>query len=183
MRLFIAAAALAAFAVPAAASFDGATIDLQYYFPDLGSPFSTFEQFVVGAGVESTFFPDDDPRTNLDFGGTNLYITYNSASNWTFADFNGFVFADTTNTLDTIVGVSVNAATNMVGFDASRVSFTGDTVAVNWNGLSFNEQTIVSLDFRFGDAAIPEPATWAMMILGFGLVGAAARRRTAIVAA
>lgn len=26
-------------------------------------------------------------------------------------------------------------------------------------------------------AAVPEPATWAMMILGFGLVGAAARRR------
>lgn len=26
-------------------------------------------------------------------------------------------------------------------------------------------------------AAVPEPATWAMMIFGFGLVGAAMRRR------
>ena len=26
--------------------------------------------------------------------------------------------------------------------------------------------------------AVPEPATWAMMIGGFGLIGAAARRRT-----
>jgi hypothetical protein len=30
-------------------------------------------------------------------------------------------------------------------------------------------------------AAVPEPATWAMMIMGFGLVGAAMRRRTATV--
>lgn len=29
---------------------------------------------------------------------------------------------------------------------------------------------------------VPEPATWAMLIMGFGLVGAAARRRTAAVA-
>jgi hypothetical protein len=31
--------------------------------------------------------------------------------------------------------------------------------------------------------AVPEPATWAMMILGFGVVGATARRRRRIVAA
>jgi hypothetical protein len=35
--------------------------------------------------------------------------------------------------------------------------------------------------FRWdGAGGVPEPATWAMMILGFGLVGAAARRRTTI---
>jgi hypothetical protein len=27
---------------------------------------------------------------------------------------------------------------------------------------------------------VPEPATWAMLIIGFGLVGAAARRRKAM---
>ncbi|QMW23663.1 PEPxxWA-CTERM sorting domain-containing protein [Sandaracinobacteroides saxicola] len=31
-------------------------------------------------------------------------------------------------------------------------------------------------------AAVPEPATWAMMIAGFGLVGFAARRRAAVAA-
>jgi hypothetical protein len=36
------------------------------------------------------------------------------------------------------------------------------------------ELTITSL----GTAAVPEPAAWALMIAGFGLVGAAARRRT-----
>lgn len=33
------------------------------------------------------------------------------------------------------------------------------------------------------EGAIPEPATWALMIAGFGLVGFAARRRKAIAAA
>lgn len=33
-----------------------------------------------------------------------------------------------------------------------------------------------------GDGRVPEPATWAMMIAGFGLVGFAARRRTAAIA-
>jgi len=33
------------------------------------------------------------------------------------------------------------------------------------------------VDLRSTAGAIPEPATWAMLITGFGLVGAAARRR------
>lgn len=32
-------------------------------------------------------------------------------------------------------------------------------------------------------AAVPEPATWGLMIVGFGMVGMALRRRTAVVAA
>ncbi len=34
-----------------------------------------------------------------------------------------------------------------------------------------------------GPGGIPEPATWAMLILGFGLVGSAARRRRTVVSA
>jgi hypothetical protein len=34
-----------------------------------------------------------------------------------------------------------------------------------------------------GGGGVPEPATWAMMIAGFGLVGASARRRRTLVAA
>jgi hypothetical protein len=34
-----------------------------------------------------------------------------------------------------------------------------------------------------GGGAVPEPASWAMLIAGFGLVGAAQRRRKAVAAA
>lgn len=36
---------------------------------------------------------------------------------------------------------------------------------------------------QFGAGAVPEPASWALMIVGFGLVGASMRRRNAAVAA
>jgi hypothetical protein len=42
----------------------------------------------------------------------------------------------------------------------------------NWSGLTIGTT-----------GAVPEPASWAMLIAGFGLVGAAARRRRAVVAA
>jgi len=33
---------------------------------------------------------------------------------------------------------------------------------------------------RISTSAVPEPATWAMMILGFGAVGCAMRRKTVL---
>lgn len=50
-------------------------------------------------------------------------------------------------------------------------------------GAAFNNADRKIDSFKFstltvsGSSAVPEPATWAMMILGFGLVGAAMRRR------
>jgi hypothetical protein len=41
----------------------------------------------------------------------------------------------------------------------------------------YHEPSFWDLDNVNLDAAVPEPATWAMMIGGFGLVGGAARRR------
>jgi hypothetical protein len=32
-----------------------------------------------------------------------------------------------------------------------------------------------------GEVGVPEPATWAMLITGFGLVGASVRRRRGVV--
>lgn len=42
---------------------------------------------------------------------------------------------------------------------------------------------VMGYDLRVDTPVIPEPATWAMMIAGFGLVGAAARRRRTVAAA
>jgi hypothetical protein len=42
--------------------------------------------------------------------------------------------------------VGIDPATNMVGFDASRISFTGNQIQVDWENLSFTTDTIVKLD-------------------------------------
>jgi PEP-CTERM motif len=43
----------------------------------------------------------------------------------------------------------------------------------------FNGSTLGEFSFSIAGAAVPEPATWAMMLAGFGFVGAASRRRKA----
>jgi hypothetical protein len=61
---------------------------------------------------------------------------------------------------------------------AAGVAFDGTAKSIVFAGVA---NFVAFDDVTFGSdtpgGVIPEPATWAMMILGFGLVGAAARRR------
>ena len=62
------------------------------------------------------------------------------------------------------------------GYDPSLVRMGSDATSafVTLIGLRSGE----TYNFSFLDAAaVPEPATWAMMVLGFGMLGAAVRRR------
>lgn len=135
------------------ASFDGAEVEAIYYFPNTGTELDR-QRALVGSGVEFLNFPAIDPRTNIDVSSTNIYIDYNSASNWTGADFNGPLLAICTPG-PTIASVAINAATNMAGLDAGRISWDETTVSINWNSLAFDTSTIVSLDVTFGDAPWP----------------------------
>jgi hypothetical protein len=51
------------------------------------------------------------------------------------------------------------------------------------NGSFSDSAPAISGSFTLSSAPIPEPASWAMLIAGFGLVGVAARRRQATVVA
>ena len=46
----------------------------------------------------------------------------------------------------------------------------------------YGENGILEVSFSTGSGAVPEPANWALMIVGFGLVGTTLRRRAAITA-
>ncbi len=65
-------------------------------------------------------------------------------------------------------------------FEAVGVAFGGTAKSIVFAGVA---NYVVFDDITFGSVTpgepggIPEPATWAMMIMGFGLVGLAARRR------
>jgi hypothetical protein len=69
----------------------------------------------------------------------------------------------------------------------SAITFLGTARSSNGSGFAFpNIVNNVTLNGRFGPNfqfdvnAVPEPATWGMMILGFGMVGGAMRRRAKI---
>ena len=99
----------------------------------------------------------------------------------------------------TITSVAVSAATAL---DFSSVTFNGVEFDVNSSGVvdfrsllrqplqDMNTITVrgmaganASYSGTIALAAIPEPATWAMMIGGFGMVGFVARRRTKVTVA
>jgi PEP-CTERM motif len=58
--------------------------------------------------------------------------------------------------------------------DASECT---DSVASEFRATNLGTDRGGEVWAKFSSAAVPEPSTWAMMLIGFGAVGAAARRR------
>ena len=60
---------------------------------------------------------------------------------------------------------------------------TSTSVGFHFNGFRGNYEVGVDNFQIAGAGGIPEPATWAMMLMGFGGLGAMLRRRRAVHAA
>jgi hypothetical protein len=167
---------------PAEAGLLGKQLDAVYYAPDLGTPYAnagfTPPSFVVGPGQETDGVVEGVTHLLVDFDDTTLTVTLTTtltAPTWNSAPFNGIVF--TSPGLLGIAGATVDPATTMAGFDDSRVSFNADQILVNWNGLSYVDGTVVKIDFEF--AAVPEPASLALLGAALAGMGLARRRFSA----
>lgn len=120
----------------------------------------------------------------LDLGGAFKSLSFY----WGSIDkYNTVEFYNGTSLLGSFTGDDVPAApangTQVGGSDNRRVQFDfGGASATSVRFLS--TQNAFELDTISGTGAVPEPATWALMMTGFGLVGASLRRRNrAVVAA
>ena len=111
--------------------------------------------------------------TKLDLG--QLETGGNVLSNKVFKDGNELIGGTLTNPGFTFDFFAVKAGNTSVLFavDPAGSSFDFSTARLKNKGVSH---------IVFFGTAVPEPATWAMMIGGFGLIGAAARRRNIRVA-
>ena len=67
------------------------------------------------------------------------------------------------------------------GAAISSITLTS-AAGVNVDGSTGYGYAFDVTSFTLADSAVPEPATWAMMIGGFGLAGATLRRRKALAA-
>lgn len=153
--------------------FDGQTVQGSYLWSTIDTVISGPTTAVVGAGVE---FPSTlDSMFNLDISDSNLHATYNYTSGWTGGPFNGFRIFDVNGTIPAFSSVAINGATNMVGFDSSRITFDADNIWVNWQNLDFDLSTVVSLDVNGGGSEVLEPST--MLLMGLGLTGLVVSRR------
>ena len=88
---------------------------------------------------------------------------------FTVALFSGVTFVDSFTFTPVQDAIEFHGYTGSVAFDSIRI-IEGGTFPENIGDEYF-------ADFRFGTSVVPEPATWALMILGFAAVGVMASRR------
>lgn len=141
----------------AKADFSLDSIDAKYLYPTQGTTYQDLGTQAVNPVAHFNSFGE----TNYDVSATQINITNSLGSDVFFltAPFNGVSFTDVTKNPN-ITNVTVDSATNLAGFDASRVSWTSDTVFVNLQSLTTTANTLVRLDVQFGgNNVVPEPAS------------------------
>lgn len=144
---------------------------------------------VIGGGTDGSFEADTPcsgaPCTDpADTGGNaklgQLLSGLTAGSSYTVS-FDARSNGTTPNELDLYVDGALKL--NLTNFAASYSSYSFDFTALGTTAdfavYGRNDPYISEVDnFRLSDAgAVPEPATWALMLGGFGLAGAALRRR------
>lgn len=157
-----------------AASFAGHTVSADYVWPDIGTVFLPSGTAVVGAGVEFNEIGFAGGPA-VDFSDNTIHITY--PFGWGLSgvgSFDGWRFTDLTSA--SIKGVTL-IDTNLAGFTSANLSFDSSHIYAETLGLgSWSAGTFITIGVDF-HSAVPEPATWAIMLVGFGLAGAHLRRR------
>jgi hypothetical protein len=126
------------------------------------------------------------PGTNFAFAGTGAYAELTAAAIRGFSlylgsidGFNHIAFFDGATQLAEFDGNALAPPAN--GNQSSAL--TNRRITFDFGGASatrvviFSEGQVTEWDTIAVPTAVPEPATWAMMITGFGLLGAALRRR------
>jgi hypothetical protein len=145
---------------------------------------------------------------NGSFGGDAVYAAVDAPTGYFqllgtqgYSQFGLFVnyYASGGNVLSPVIISSLDSAGNVIdSFEISSlapISTPGGFNEFRFRGISNDDDTLI-YGLRFEGSyilatgtsdgvppgGVPEPATWAMLILGFGLVGAAARRRREVAA-
>jgi len=105
----------------------------------------------------------------------SIDVDFTRSTHWSdLYAFNGLVVRSLDDSSgNPLQGVTID--TNMSGWDASRLAFTGNQVSFNWKGLYFTTDTYFDASLDFDQNTVPIPG--AVWLLGSGLIGLAAVRR------
>jgi subtilisin-like proprotein convertase family protein len=97
---------------------------------------------------------------------------------YTFSDLGSGQISETTGTGLIAPGI-YNSANPLSAFAGANTAGTWTLLISDDAGGDLGTLNGWSLDFKAATGAVPEPGTWLMMILGFGLIGAGMRKNAA----
>lgn len=154
----------------ASAGLLGASVDVTYDAPLLGTVVSDLGTTTVDGSVE---YPNYNNLFSLSIGDNSLIFTELSTNTYPKTPFNGIE-------MKILSPVSLTS----VSFDpASSYSFStfgslsGNELYMNLQGLTVPQGATIVLDFT---TAVPEPTAWALMLVGFGGIGGAVRAHRSV---
>lgn len=169
---------LAAFGLPAHAGLMGSQLQWDYYaYGGLYETGNTWTvpgsggNFCIACGVTYFTITADDTSITFDYSVATAPGVW-SASGLSLAPtiYNGIAINLISGSPFT--SVTIDPSTNMAGFDASRLSFTGSQIQIDWQNLPFDNTTIVKLDI----GTTPEPSSWVLLGCGLVMLGATRQR-------
>lgn len=175
-KYVLGAMAACALAMPAVAGATTFPIGSPNFFITSGTPFSPSITASFFNGFQSSTSFDDSftftiPQNGVGSGSISTSFSSGSANKLTISNLfvNGISYALTT----TAAGQSATVGNIPITFGMlNTIRVVGFT----------NGSGVYSGTATFAAAPVPEPSVWAMMIIGFGAVGVAFRRRSTKVA-
>jgi hypothetical protein len=149
-------------------------------FPDVASLFDPNSPTLPG-------FAHSLVNVAIDVGDNFITYDFHNAGFGVFATGfkNGDLFEFDSQALATITGASVDKKLTTLGLVDSDLTFIGNQLFVNVEGLPFNPNSFIKIDLNVegGPGAVPEPSSLVLAILcalGTGLYWLARRSRSAI---
>jgi hypothetical protein len=181
MKKLLATAAL----LPALAHATGlldSTVIVHHHYVDGPNTFNTLDKIAIGSDGALSCTSGTGLCQGLTVPAPGLSFTDNairfsaadSGSDFMDAKQNRLQFTSLYSGNTAITGVQLTS--NIAGMDASRISFGNHTVTVDLNGLQMSPNAAFQLDLQTTAAAVPEPAS-AALLLGGGLALFAFLRR------
>lgn len=141
----------------ASAGLIGATVDIEWFYPNSSTSFCSSGTAVVGAGLEYAAGCSGFSPVSIDISDTQVFVD-TGGSTWSSGSFNGFVMSILSG--PDILSVAYNAALSNMGF--ASVSSTSSSAAFNFASVSPGGLAV----FDIASASVPEPGTVALLALG-----------------